>query len=272
MRENGVSIPWSRLLPFAADRYIACYKIIFQDYSRVWLILLAAVIIVFLCSVCRSAGINRGLAVCVGIFMLFAGSILCFGVNLFISREAFDTRTMYGFNFFITMLAVFISFYAEKWIFKAVYVVLAWSFAIFALTYGNALAVQSDYMNHRVELLVDDLCDLDVMNTEDKKNIRIVGDIGYSPVIRNMAEEYPILERDSYTGSKDGLFCSGLAEGIWGEYYFFHYLNIPNIKSAPDMDDYQDWPVVKNTIYHTIRQDGYCIVIELKDEKTFDTK
>lgn len=31
------------------------------------------------------------------------------------------------------------------------------------------------------------------------------------------------------------------------------------------MDDYQDWPVVRDTIYHTIRENGNCIVIELKE-------
>ena len=265
MRENGVSIPLSVLPAFAADRYIAYYKIIFHDCTKVWLVLLAAVIIVFLCSVYQSAGINRGPAVCIGIFMIFAGSILCFGVNLFLSREAYDTRIMYGINFLITMLAVFISFHAKGWMYQVVYVLLAWSFAVFALTYGNALAVQKDYMNHRVELLAADVSDLDIMNTDSKKYIRMAGDIGYSPVIRNMAENYPILERESYIGSGDGLFCSGLAEGIWGEYYFFHYLNIPNIESTPDMDDYQDWPVVRDTIYHTIRENGNCIVIELKE-------
>lgn len=264
MRDNGVSIaPLSKLIPFAADQYRTCYRIIFHDYAKIWIILLIAVMIVFLCSVYQSAKINRILAVCIGIFMIFAGSVLCFGVNLFISREKYDARAMYGINFLITMLAVFISFQAGHWVYKMVYTVLAWSFAVFALTFGNALAVQKDYMEYRMELLAGDLNDLEMMNTDEEKRIRIAGDIGYSPVIRNMAEDYPILDRETYS-SGDRLIGTGLGEGIWEEYYFYHYLDIPNIDSSTDQEDYQNLPIVKETLYHTIRGDGYHILIELK--------
>lgn len=219
----------------------------------------------FLYSVYRSARINRILAVCIGIGTVFAGSVLCFGVNLFISRESYDARTMYGFNFLITMLAVFISFQAGYWILKMIYTMLAWSFVVFALTFGNALAQQQAYRDYRIELLAGDLNDLEIMNTDETKYIQVTGDIGYSPVIRNMAEAYPILNREAYIGSGDGLICTGLGEGIWGEYYFRHYLNMPNIESSSKDDDYRDLPVIKDTMYHTIRGDGHHILIELKE-------
>ena len=196
--------------------------------------------------------------------MVFLGSILCFGVNLFISREAYDVRSMYGFNVFLALLAVFLSFHAGNWMPKVVYAALVWSFFVFSLTYGNALATQQDYMQYRTELLADDLNDLDIMNTEEIKEVLIVGDIGYSPVIERMAEDYPILDRASFTDSGDGLIGTGLGEGFWGGYYFYNYLKIPNIRSGSESDIDQELPVIKETMYHTIRGGGSLVVIELK--------
>lgn len=265
MRDNGLSmVAFSKLPSFAANRYITYYKIILHDFSKIWLILLAALAVVFLYAVYRSAVINKFAALGLGIAAVFAGSALCFGANLFISREAFDARNMYGFNFLITMLAVFISFHAKHWVFQMVYAALAWAFAVFSLTYGNALALQQDYRDFRLGLLVGDLNDLEIMKSDEVKEVRIVGDIGYAPVIENMAKEYPILMRESFIDSGDGFICSGLGEGIWGGYYFYHYLNIPDIENASDNEEYQSIPIIKDTMYHTIRGQGDRIVIELK--------
>lgn len=265
MRDNGLSvISFSQMIPYAVKRYITYYEIILSDFAKIWLVLLAVIAVVFLYYSYRAAEINRILSVALGIAAVFSGSILCFGANLFISREAYDARTMYGFNFLITMLAVFISFHAKHWLPKIAYTALAWSFIVFSLTYGNALAQQQDYMHYRMGVLVSDLNELEIMNTNEEKDVLIVGDIGYSPVITSMAESYPILERESFIGSGDGLICSGLGEGIWGGYYFYHYLNIPNIESASGDVDYQNFPVLKDTVYHTIRGYDNSIVIELK--------
>lgn len=265
MRDNGVSVlSSSTFFSMVIKRYITYYKTVYYDFAKIWLILLVMVVLLFLYTVCKTAAINRFAAFGMGILTVFGGSVLCFGANLFISREAFDVRAMYGFNVFLTLLAVFISFGLKNWIPKMVYAALAWSFFVFALTYGNALAKQQEYRDYRIQLLVSDLNALEMMNTEEVKEIRIVGDIGYSPVITRMAEDYPILNRAAFSGEGDGLICSGLGEGIWGGYYFYHYLNLPNIKSASGGEDNQNLPVVKDTMYHTIRGSGSSIVIELK--------
>ena len=265
MRDNGVSVSSSAdFFPLAAKRYITYYEIIWHDFSKIWLFLILAIVFFFLISFCLSAKINKLYALGLGVFMVFLGSILCFGVNLFISREAYDVRSMYGFNIFLALLAVFLSFHSRNWIPKVVYAALVWCFFVFSLTYGNALAQQQDYMQYRTELLAGDLNDLDIMNTEEIKEVLIVGDIGYSPVIERMAEDYPILDRASFTGSGDGLICTGLGEGFWGGYYFYNYLKIPNIRSGSESDIDPELPVIKETMYHTIRGSGSLVVIELK--------
>ena len=265
MRDNGVSVfSLPNLFSFVAKRYVTYYKIIYHDFTKIWIALIIMLIIIFLYSVCKSAKINKFAALALGIFAILAGSFLCFGANLYISRNAYDTRSMYGFNVLLTLMAVFIAFHAKHWIYKAAYVVLTWCFFVFALTYGNALSLQQDYMHYRTELLVSDLNDLEIMNSDGVKSVSIIGDIGYSPAIMNMAEDYPILDRAGHSGDGDGLICTGLGEGIWGGYYFYNYLNIKNIENGgSDIQD-QSLPILKDTMYHTIKGSGNKVVVELK--------
>ena len=256
MRENGVSVPvTSGFISSIISKYIAYYKMLYCDFTKIWLILLTLIVVIFIYIICKTAVIRKVFALFLGIFTVFVGSFLCFGAYLFISEEAFDTRAMYGFNVFLALMAVYISFHGKRWISKLAYTALAWSFLIFSLTYGNALVQQQNYMNYRVALLASDLNDLEIMKTNEIKKIRIEGDIGLAPVIVNMTEAYPLLNRSIFTG---------FSEGFWGVYYFYHYLNIPNIEVVIDENECKDLPLIKDTMYHKINGDSYNILIELK--------
>ena len=64
-------------------------------------------------------------------------------------------------------------------------------------------------------MVINDLIDLEVMNTDTEKKVQLKGDIGKSPIITNMLEYYPILNR---------LVPSTFASlGGWTEVYFFEY-------------------------------------------------
>lgn len=201
------------------------------------------------------AVIHKVFALLMGIITVGIGSLLCFGAYLFISEDAYDTRAMYGINVFLTLMAVWISFYLSHWIPKMICAALAWSFLTFSLTYGNALSQQQAYLDYRINLLASDLNELEIMKTNELKKIQIVGDIGIAPVITSMADAYPLLERTIFTG---------LSEGYWGGYYFYHYLNIPNIEVTTEENKYNDLPIIKNTMYHTIRGNNSNILIELQ--------
>lgn len=258
MRDNGVSVfSISELIPSAIKRYLAYYKIIYHDFTSIWLMLIILIVLLFLYFVCRTAKIYKLSALLMGVLVVLIGSFLCFGAFLFISRDAYDARTMYGFNVLLALMAVFIAFHAKHWVYKLVYMALTWCFLIFSLTYGNALSVQQDYMHYRTEILGSDLNSLEVMNSDDVKSISVVGNIGYSPVIKNMAEDYPIL-------SREGMISAGLGEGIWNSYYLYNYLNIPNIEGGDIDNQDRDLPVIKDTMYHTIKGNGNRIVVELK--------
>lgn len=256
MRENGVSVfSFADMLPSAWNRYRSYYSMIYEDFTAIWLILIAAVAVLFIAVVGKTSKTGRLFGLLLGGVTALIGSFLCFGAYLFISEEAYDTRAMYGFNVFLTLMAVFISFEVRHWIPKIVYTLLAWSFLVFSLTYGNALAQQQNYTDYRVQLLAADLNDLEIMNTGGQKEVRIEGDIGPCPVVAGMAEVYPLLSRITFTG---------LSEGYWGGYYLYHYFNIPDITGITDGSRAEDLPVLKDTMYHTIRGNESSIVISLK--------
>lgn len=258
MRENGVSVfSVTELIPSAIKRYLTYYEIIYHDFTNIWLILIILLVLLFLYVVCRTAKINKFSALLMGMFVVLIGSFLCFGAFLFISRDAHDARIMYGFNVFLALMAVFIAFHTKHWFFKSVYMALTWCFFVFSLTYGNALSLQKDYMQYRTEILAGDLNSLEIMNSDDVKSISLVGDIGYSPAIVNMAEDYPILNRE-------GMIPVGLGERIWNSYYFYNYLNIPNIEEDNIGSQDRNLPIIKDTMYHTIKGSGNRIVVELK--------
>ena len=233
------------------------YEVIYYNFTNIWLILIILIVLLFLYLVCRTAEINKFFALLMGLFVVLTGSCLCFGAFVFISRDAYDARIMCGFNVFLGLMAVFIAFHAKHWIYKSAYMALTWCFFIFALTYGNALSLQKDYMQYRTAILAGDLNSLEIMNSDDVKSVSIVGNIGHSPAIMNMAEDYPMLNRED-------MFPVGLGEGIWNSYYFYNYLNFPNIEEDHNGSQDRNLPIIKDTMYHTIKGSGNRIVIELK--------
>ena len=258
MRDNGVSVfSISELIPSAIQRYLAYYETIYHDFTKIWLILIILTVLLFLYLVCRTAKINKFYALLMGVLVVWFGSFLCFGAFLFISKDAYDARTMCGFNVLLALIAVFIAFHAKHWIYKLVYMALTWCFFIFSLTYGNALSLQQDYMQYRTTILASDLNSLEIMNSDEVKSISIVGDIGYSPAIVNMAEDYPILNQEDMIPVR-------LGKGIWNSSYFYNYLNIPNIEEDNIDGQDQNLPIIKDTMYHTIKGSGNRIVVELK--------
>lgn len=256
MRDNGLSVsslPF--LFPNAIIRYINYYAIVYSDFTSIWKILILIIFILFVYLFCRTSKIKKGFAIMMAIVTILINSFLCFGAYLFVSREAYDTRAMNGFNIFLALIIVFISFETEKNIPKLLYSALIWCFFVFALTYGNALAREQDYIDYRVQLMVNDLNSLDILQTQKMKSFYVEGKIGMAPVNTNMAETYPLLKRTIYN-------CFN--EGDWGRYYICNYINIPNITAGSNEDKDTDLPVLKDTVFHTITGNEANIIVIFK--------
>lgn len=127
--ENGVTVPAGLgLVSNLISRYMAYYKMIYSDHTKIWLVLMIIVAAVYVYVICQTTVMRKACILLLGIFSVCVGSGLCFGAYLFISEEAFDTRAMYGFHVFLALMAVYASFHGRFWLSKLPYAALAWSF------------------------------------------------------------------------------------------------------------------------------------------------
>lgn len=185
------------------------------------------------------------------LFMLFT---LCFGVYPVLNKPLFQPRGMCGFGGFLTFLGIAISTEKKVYLPKIVCFLLAWCFFSFSFTYGNALKEQEDYENFRYEALINDLNDLDIMMTSERKKVQVDGSMGYSPVVRHMSKDYKMLRR--------------LVPKEFQQWWrFYHYYALKNVRknwpktSGVDFKN-DDLPLLKDTMYHTIYGEGNCVLVE----------
>ena len=164
---------------------------------------------------------------------------------------------MYGFGVFVSLVMVQISNFKQCYILKIISLALCWCFFVFSFTYGNALSEQKDYTEYRMYLVANDLNNLEVMNTSQIKQVKIIGNIGKSPVIQNMPQDYQILNR---------LVPSTFGDGdVWSSAYFFSYFNMKNVTISTDDSLLNlNLPILKDTMYHEIKGDDTHIIITLK--------
>ena len=140
---------------------------------------------------------------------------------------------------------------------KILCLTLSWMFFAFAFTYGNALYVQDKYTDYRIELVIQDLEDLNILNEDKDIKLQILGTIPLAPSIRNMPQTYKILNRLIPTTFRGDWF--------WGTYKFYNYYDLKNItKSKNSGLKNKDLPILKDNIYHTIKGDDKDVIVELK--------
>ena len=163
---------------------------------------------------------------------------------------------MYGFGILLTLLCI-VTAEGKHIPLKMPGVLLAWVFFVFSFTYGNALYAQKEYTDFRINLVLSDINELEIFQTEEDVTVQLSGDIGKAPVIRNMPDDYGMLTRllpITFGSGED-----------WGKYGFYYYYDLPNVEWNPKVDLRQmDLPILEETMYHTIRGQGNYVLIELK--------
>lgn len=253
---SSLSIDYIKL----AIKNLAQYFIyVFIDFKRQWLFLIALICIgfVYVCTV--NSKRKKILAFFVSILTLIAMSLLTFGLYPLLTDPLYEVRAMYGVGAFLASVAVTVSSSKKAYLFKILCVGLSWIFFVFGFTYANALNEQSKYADFRMTAVIEDLNELDVMKTDSIKTMQITGTIGYSPVIKNMPSSSKMLIRLMPEGFYGGSY--------WGGFKFINYYNLKNIvwneDTHEDISEY-DLPVLKDTMYHTIKGNDQYILIELK--------
>ena len=249
----------SRMLPTIQKNLQKYFRFLTSDFKKEWLLLIIIIVVSCLWAAVRDTKRNRLSAFMVtgmGILLM----LLCsFGVYPILSAPSFDPRAMYGFGAFLCFISVYAASSVGVYPGKLAGMALGWAFFVFAFIYGNALFVQSTYTDFRISSVIDDLKELEAMEGDREKVVQITGSIGYHSVIKNMPQDYQMLNRLLPINFQS----SGWS---WGRYGFDRYYGLKNIiwDSGMDLTGY-DLPVIKDTIYHTIRGRENLILIELKE-------
>ena len=233
------------------------YDLLFHDFKVEWLILIGILVIGFLIATTLTAKKHKVITFLVSFLVLLLSVLTLFGIYPAFTSPLFSPRAMYGFGVFLSLIMIQISNFKQCYILKIISFALCWCFFVFSFTYGNALSEQKDYTEYRMFLVASDLNRLEIMNNGQIKQVKILGNIGKSPVIQNMPQDYQILNR---------LVPSTFGDGdVWSSAYFFSYLNLKNVTISTDDNLLTlDLPVLKDTMYHEIKGDDPHIIITLK--------
>ena len=254
--------PIGKLIPETIKHLLKYFVIIKEDFKVEWLVLICLMMAAFLSVMVRDSQRNKLVAACGAGMALLAMLFFSFGMYPILSKPLFNPRAMYGFGVFITLVGIVLSTSNKIYSGKFVCILLTWCFFVFSFTYGNALKIQENYSEFRMEALLDDLKDIDIMVSKNKNQpmrIQFEGTIGYAPAVQHMSKEAEVLKQLMP------------AKSSWtnGVYKFFHYYKVKNViwnlptKSGLDLTTHK-LPVLKDNMFHTIRGKDQYILIEMK--------
>ncbi len=239
--------------------YKKFYKFTNYAFMTSWKIMILLLLLIFgVLFVIKSAR-NKVLSAGMFFAMMVMLGVVAFGVYPAFSVPLIEPRSNYGFSFFLMICGFGILSFKSRivWGGKAVILALSWGLFAFSFTYGNALAQEMKYADFRIQEVVDDLADLDIMLTDDEKNMVIEGEIGYSPAVANYPLDYKFIQ-----AMVPRYFMQ--ADDYWGDVYFFYYFKLPNVNNADTEYDESEFTVAHENIYHKILTRGNDIIVKLK--------
>ena len=245
------------LLPVAFEHLKQYYQKVIEDFKKEWIVLILLLVCCFIESMVLSSKQGKIIALFISLIAVCFMCMLAFGAYVVIEKPLFEPRAMYGFGILIALLNI--GAISEKtWTSKLICAILGWIFFVFSFTYGNALSAQKDYENFRIEAVVMDLSELDVMANDTAKQVQIVGSVGLAPILRNMPQDYNMLNRLIPIQFRE--------KWIWGCYQWRHYYGLKNVNVNlnTDLKD-AHLPILKESAYHTIRGDAHNILIEVRE-------
>lgn len=251
--------PLDKLIPGFLDNLKKLYDSIFSDFRSIWVLLISILVLCFIINNIRNSKQNKILSAVVTIVALILVGVLSFGFYPALEYVSNEPRAMYGIGITISLIAVNATMFEKTYISKIISIVLCWCFITFACTYGNALSEQKQYIDFRVQSVINSLNEMDVMLTDDIKQVRITGNAGYAPSIENMPTKYSNLITRISSQTFSGIWT-------WNQYYFDKYFKIKNIKLNNDNTEIPtDLEVAKDTMYFRISTNNKdYILIDIK--------
>ncbi len=255
------------LIPHGIKNLAAYFSLVWSDYKKMWLILHGIIFVLFVLTSSFQSSRKKKISLPVNAFLSLVILSLSFGMYPILSTPLFAPRALYGFGVLFGLLSVEVIGNSRSWYAKIPSFAISWIFLVFAFTYGNALSEQKRYTDFRIQLVLQDLNDIDAFANSSTKNVRLDGNIGKSPVIENQPKNYQMLTRlvpSTFGGN----------EWMWNQKYFYSYFSLRNINPILGYEEDKkdnpvdlrklNLPILKDSMYHTIRGDGENFLIELK--------
>lgn len=258
----STSLPSFReIVPVVGGNLGRYFRYIETDFKIEWLELILLLCLGFVFVMVRDSVKRWYAALLMSILILFVMLVFSFGLYPIFSKPLFAPRAMYGFGIFLVLIGTAVSVAAKAYPAKASCIILAWCFFVFSFTYGNALREQQDYADFRIAAVINDLNSLDIMVDNSKKEMQLTGSIGHAPVVKNMSKHNRMIKRLVPTQ-----FQARMRPEEWK---FFHYYGFKKVKwnwYKKTDEDFRELnlPIVKDTMYHTIRGKDDRVLVELK--------
>jgi hypothetical protein len=233
------------------------YVYIKSDFKVEWLMLVILLLIAYVIVTVRISQQPKIITLFFTVLSLGAMGILCFGMYPALTTPLYYPRAMYGFGVWIALLGVMVASSNDLSVLKVPGILLSWSFYVFAFIYGNALNVQQEYTDFRILQVIDDLQELDFVQSDTSITAQVTGTIGYAPVLRNMPQDYQIMNR----------LVRVMFVGYWnwGICQISNYYDLRNMNWVYGLDlSGENLEVLSDTMYHTILGNDEYLLIELK--------
>lgn len=246
------------LIPVTFQHLAEYFRLVLTDFKIIWLVVIGIIVACFVIIFVRNSKRNKIVTTAVIICGTMVMLVFSFIIYSVLSVPLFAPRAMYAVGIFLAILCVYAVGYGKIWVVKLPVFAICWCFFVFAFTYGNALSEQNEYRNTKINMVLADLNDLKIMQKEDMKNIQVAGDIGMSPVIEHMPQDYQMLNRLLKPSFNEGL--------IWTAYRLVYLNDMKTLKVDSDVDLVSlDLPIIKETVYYDIFGDENNILVEFKN-------
>ena len=249
--------PLAMLPTVVVGNATAYLGIVWQDLNLVSQIFVAAMAAFFVLHALRGTKKNRLLTLLASLVFLVITAVLSYGPYLVLEIPFLSPRGLLGIGIWFSFVAIsLLSMTEGKGAAKWLVLLVAWQLMTGASAYGNALADQKRYTDFRVQLLVQDLDRLHLTENNDIQ-YHLLGDIGKSPLVRNVEQEYPAVKR---------LIVPTFAfDTTWTQFYFYFYHDLAmHTLNKEDPRLYKNLPEVFEGRYHKIQSDGKDVLISLK--------
>ena len=171
---------------------------IFSSFNIVQLILLSLLATSFIAALItfsKRKGWHRILDAEIGIIFVMVSFPLSIGVYIILKGSPMNTRSLIGVGFVLAIAAILMTRPLKNISAKMLAIpglILLYSFVVFFLAFGNALADQERWAEFRANTLAGDLSRL-YPNGLDGRIAYAYGDIGQSVVMQHVANQYPVI-------------------------------------------------------------------------------